>query len=323
MVPPAPDDWVPDVRKLRRFAIAGADAQGRPFPPKLPPALCRPMPRKGGAEAFREAQIKVDLPGDAGPSIMCITYTIEESRFTHLRAIRETWASSCDGWLAFSTISDPRVPAISIPHAGNEEYRNMWQKVRAIWRFVARHYLDEFSFFMIGGDDLFLMPQNLRGYLSLIDADPSRHLFLGRRLRPPVGVLFNSGGSGYVLSQRTLRTLDEHLDDPRCNPARRTSEEDVQVAMCLRKVADLHPLDTRDELGRERFHPLTPEHTYQPPRRKPNATSWWVRYNSEWGLKSGKDCCAPDSVSFHYVRPPAYMRHLYALLYTCDGRAKE
>ena len=42
------------------------------------------------------------------------------------------------GFVAFSTASEPSLNAISIPHDGKEEYMNMWQKVRSIWRFVHR-----------------------------------------------------------------------------------------------------------------------------------------------------------------------------------------
>lgn len=34
-------------------------------------------------------------------------------------------------------------------------------------------------------------------------------------------------------------------------------------------------------------------------------------------------CCAPDSVSFHYIKKPAMVRHLYALLHDCAGADEE
>ena len=46
---------------------------------------------------------------------------------------------------------------------------------------------------------------------------------------------------------------------------------------------------------------------------------WYEDYNRQWGLRLGADCCAPDSVSFHYVKKPAMMRHIHALLYDCEG----
>ena len=54
-----------------------------------------------------------------------MVYTMEQKHHTNIRAIRETWGPGCDGFLAFSTRDDPRIPAISIPHQGKEEYGNM------------------------------------------------------------------------------------------------------------------------------------------------------------------------------------------------------
>jgi glycoprotein-N-acetylgalactosamine 3-beta-galactosyltransferase len=73
----------------------------------------------------------------------------------------------------------------------------MWQKVRSIWRYVHAYYADVFDFFIIGGHDLYVLPQNLRDHLATYSRNSSatvrshdngRHrradyppLFLGRR----------------------------------------------------------------------------------------------------------------------------------------------
>lgn len=49
-----------------------------------------------------------------------------------------------------------------IKHEGPEEYANMWQKSRAIWKYVNFHYNDDFDWFVLGGDDLFVIVENLR-----------------------------------------------------------------------------------------------------------------------------------------------------------------
>jgi len=247
---------------------------------------------------------------------------MEDSHPTNIRAIRETWGPGCDGFLAFSTASDPRLPAISIPHEGKEEYDNMWQKVRSIWRFVGKHYLNEFDFFYLGGDDMYVLSQNMRAYLS--NFDPSEDHFIGRRFKAGWGGndnYFNSGGAGYVMSRTTLKKLYETgLDHPKCHIHEHTSMEDVQVAGCLRRVFGIYLTDTRDDQGRERFHPFSPATHYnlEPPEAG-EKKGWYEIYNEEWGLKYGVECCAPDSVSFHYIKKPAMMRHLHQLLYGCDS----
>lgn len=251
------------------------------------------------------------------PRILCMLYTVESAHATTIRAIRETWASHCDGFLAFSTANDPRIPAISLEHEGKEEYGNMWQKVRSIWKFVGTHYLEQFDWFFQGGDDLFVLPQNLRNYLGTLDA--KKEYFVGRRFKGYGDHnYFNSGGSGYALSRETLRKyVTEGWSDPACSPNRTTAMEDVMIAQCLRKLFQIGLTDTRDDEGRERFHPFAPgtHFTWQPP--KGDQHHWFADYNKEWPPKLGKDCCAPDSVSFHYIRKPAMVRHMYALLYTC------
>jgi glycoprotein-N-acetylgalactosamine 3-beta-galactosyltransferase len=341
--PPPPLDWVPDVTMLRRMLLDGHDANGNKWPPLLDKELCEPMGVFGGrnddnqhllaavpihAMPFSKAAATTDSKNSnpqqqvqvEGPKIMCLVYTMETAHANSIRAIRETWASGCDGFLAFSTRSDPRIPAISLPHDGPEDYNNMWQKVRSIWRFVGTHYAGDFDFFLMGGDDLFVLPQNLRNYLRSFSPDDDH--FLGRRFKGGgKDNYFNSGGAGYTLSRSALKKfVSIGLDHPQCHPNGRTSMEDVMIAECLARVLQIHFEDTRDAQGRERFHPFSPgsHFSWKPPAPGKNA-DWYEQYNKEWGLKLGKDCCAPDSVSFHYMKKPAMVRHLHSLLYNCNN----
>ena len=284
--PVVPADWIPPVTLLARMRRAGRDAAGHPWPPPLVTTdnreLCEPMGPQGGKqdsnlELLRAVPIvaassSFDDPNGkaARPKIMCLLYTMESAHATTIRAIRETWASHCDGFLAFSTASDPRIPAISIPHDGPEHYNNMWQKVRSIWHFVGTHYAADFDWFFQGGDDLFVLPQNLRNYLSNLDANEMH--FVGRRFKAQGDDnYFNSGGAGYALSRALLQRYVQpdvfnHTD---CAPTRQTSMEDVMIAQCFRRVLGVGLTDTRDAAGRERFHPFAPgTHLYWKPPPK-------------------------------------------------------
>lgn len=168
--------WIPDVTMVRTMAIYGKDKDGNPFPPPLSNELCENIGVKGAKsgdtnkECLREAAIHrtgpltsetvsitpsnhyeatpsvqkgtIDVPA---PKIMCSVYTMADAHANRIRAMRDTWAGGCDGFLAFSTESDPRLPVISLEHDGPESYDNMWQKVRSIWRFVGTNYLEEFD----------------------------------------------------------------------------------------------------------------------------------------------------------------------------------
>jgi len=346
--------WVPDVTMVRTMLLHGMDIDGNVFPPPLDEELCQDIGVTGGKsgdsnkECVREANIRATGPlnattvtispsnhygesivdGEAivvpAPRIMCLVYTMADAHGNRIRAMRDTWAGGCDGFLAFSTQSDPRLPTISLEHEGPESYDNMWQKVRSIWRFVGTHYLEDFDWFFIGGDDLFVMPHNLKTYLASLvykdGTDPvTKEYFVGRRFNAGGNDYFNSGGAGYTLSRATLRRFLENMDDAtHCAAHRQTSMEDVMIANCLRHLG-IHFTDTRDAKGRERFHPFAPgTHLHWKPPGPGQPRDWYEEYNREWGILQGKDCCAPDSVSFHYVKKASMVRHMHALLNFCD-----
>jgi glycoprotein-N-acetylgalactosamine 3-beta-galactosyltransferase len=265
---------------------------------------------------------------------------MEKSHATRIRAMRETWAAYCDGFLVFSTANDPRIPAISIPHDGPEDYHNMWQKVRSILKFVATHYLDDFDFFYQGGDDMFVIPQNLKRYLQQILDDDNKtaedDYFVGRRFHGPdqsTYGFFNTGGAGYALSRGTLRKyVQEGWSNTNCSPEAHYSGEDILLSQCLLNVFGIELTDTRDSQLRERFHHFPPDVLYQ--WRPPADTSrvykwhplgegnneWYFAYNRDWPPLIGEMCCSPETVSFHYIKQPAMVRHLYALINSCDRK---
>ncbi|CAN0045847.1 unnamed protein product [Ectocarpus sp. 4 AP-2014] len=271
---------------------------------------------------------QVDVWGGAAktaPRIFCGVYTYHANHDTKIKAIKETWASRCDGFVAFSDQVDLAVPSFKIKHEGPEEWDNMWQKSRAIWKYIDRHYSNDFDWFVLGGDDIFLIVENLRKYLLSDDIKKaaggfkdggSVPMYLGRRFRPKGNNdrIFNSGGAAYLLNQKSVRLLASHLDDPSCNPHQKCSWEDVNVAACLRQHGVVAH-DTRDGLGRERFHPFTPgQHLmYRVPKTNPEK-DWYVDYSID--LKIGRECCSRNSLSFHYV-DENLMRRLYHLVYSC------
>ncbi|CAM9609127.1 unnamed protein product [Ectocarpus fasciculatus] len=163
------------------------------------------------------------------PRIFCGIFTHTKNHFTKVKAIKQTWASNCDGFVAFSDAADPDLHTLQIEHEGPEEHENMWQKSRAIWKYINFHYKDDFDWFLLGGDDLFVIVENLRKYLlsdeimhaagGRINGGPNP-MYLGRRLRPfnDDELIFNSGGAGYVLNQASVGLLASYLDEDACQP---------------------------------------------------------------------------------------------------------
>ena len=216
----------------------------------------------------REAESKNGKPR---AKIFCMVYTIEKNH-DKIPAIRETWGQKCDGFIVASDKTDKKLGTVNIPHEGPEEYHNIWQKVRSMWSYVYDNYYEDYDWFHIGGDDLYVIVENMRLYLEseevqlaanggdyLPNGDEKEQtpLFLGRRFAEQGNYqrIFNSGGSGYTLNKAALKSLVVTAF-PICMPHLKTFAEDVMVAQCLRNKIKVFPFDTKDDEGGERYMPF-------------------------------------------------------------------
>jgi len=230
--------------------------------------------------------------------------------------------------MAASTKTNPILSTVNIPHEGPEVYHNIWQKTRSNWAYIYDNYYNDYDWFHFGGDDMYVIVENLRYYLEsdeiqfAIKGGSRKHgipegseipLFLGRRfaLKGNMNHLFNSGGSGYTLNKAALKLLVA-VAFPECSVDRKTSAEDVMVAECFREYG-VYPYETKDEFGGERYMPFSPgtHYEYKPPG--PNERGWYNQY-SIGKIKEGLDHCSKDSIAFHYIGPEL-MRRMHAILY--------
>lgn len=259
------------------------------------------------------------------PRILCFSYTMASAHDNAVKNVRMTWAQKCDGYLAMSTLTDPEIPAIDIKHQGPESYDNMWQKLRSIWLYIHKHHLHEYDYFVSGGDDIFLIIENLRRYLlsdEILTAtnQGTKPIFLGRAFRPPGDdIVFNSGGAGFVLNTAALEILGKGLQGTDCRPNQVGFWEDVNVAYCLHT----HGVDayntTQDSHGRERFLPFNPGHHLK--YRVPPNPDWYAKYTFD--LKEGYDCCSEEAISYHYVKGEMMLRYHAILSGMCPNLTGE
>lgn len=185
------------------------------------------------------------------PRIFCGIYTHAKNHPTSLNAVRSTWARRCTAFLAFSTEGDEDIPAINLPYRGDNRYSSIWQRVRSIWKYIYTHYIDEFDWFLLGGDDMYYIIENLEDYLASDEIMSLKRkgagVYLGRPFHMNFTVLhngkeeersirYNAGGAGYVLDQIAVRKLATHLDEVYCMPDTQSSEEDVLVGACLQNA---------------------------------------------------------------------------------------
>ena len=227
--------------------------------------------------------------------------------------------------------TDPALNTVNIPHEGPEEYGNIWQKVRSIWSYIYDNYYEDYDWFHIGGDDLYIIVENLKYYLQSDEIyaaatigreeqgaskNTERALFLGRRFAEQGNLnrIFNSGGSGYTINKAALKLLVAETY-PNCFPHMKTFAEDVMNAQCFRNKG-VFPYETKDEKGGERYMPFTPEHhlNYRIPADKEK--DWYAKYSLN--IKEGLDHCSADAVAFHYI-PTDLMAQMHSVLYGyCD-----
>eukprot|EP00599_Poterioochromonas_sp_BG-1_P005694 CAMPEP_0173144846 /NCGR_PEP_ID=MMETSP1105-20130129/7457_1 /TAXON_ID=2985 /ORGANISM="Ochromonas sp., Strain BG-1" /LENGTH=501 /DNA_ID=CAMNT_0014058567 /DNA_START=183 /DNA_END=1689 /DNA_ORIENTATION=- len=272
------------------------------------------------------------------PQIFCGIFTTERQHEDNVRAIKDTWSKKCTSFLAFSTTDDDSIPSINLPHLGSEKYSHMWQKTRAIWKYVASYYSEDYDWFLLGGDDMYYVMENLFVYLTspvIVDfAKKAGGLYLGRPFfNQQLGEFwYNTGGPGYILDKRALKQLVSLIDSAQCKFNELVSMEDIYVANCLRYASpSIYPIDTRDELQRHRFHYFPPGYLFDP--GLPSVTSsvlpsetveeeQQVISDSDRFAAYGHNCCSSNSISFHYINGEL-MRSFDDYLFACPWKMKE
>lgn len=189
------------------------------------------------------------------PRLLCMVYTSHLSHPSKLNAIVNTWAKECNGFFAASNFTEASVGAIDLIHSGPEEYKNMWQKVRSMLAYVHEHYLNDYDYFHICGDDTYVVVDNLRLHLLSLNHSTSGPIFLGTPMRHK-GSYFAAGGSGYTLNQAAVKLLAEHALDMFLTE-NVDSREDVFVSSLLEKVG-VKLTHANDENGLLKYMHLNP-----------------------------------------------------------------
>lgn len=232
--------------------------------------------------------------------VLCWVMTQPKTLRTKAQAVKDTWGKRCNKLVFMSSKANKDFPVVGLNVP--EGRKNLWLKTRAAWRYIYDHYFYDADWFLKADDDSFVVLENLRYFLA--QHNTSHNHYFGRHFRPYGG--YNSGGAGYVFSKQTLVTFNQALRDPSVCKLK-SHAEDAEVGVCLRMMG-VPPGDTRDELGRETFHPFSPDsHLF--PNGIPT-TNWLHKYNKH-PVVSGPNCCSDHSIAFHYITP----NRMYVLEY--------
>lgn len=188
--------------------------------------------------------------------------------------------------------------------------------------------MDKYDFFHIGGDDHFVIPENLRWTVSSGSIkgpwDHTKPLYLGGSLAVGNKRRYCGGGSGYTLNRIALKTLINQLwNEPNCFPHWQGPDEDITLSKCFR-ILKMQCMDTNDEMEETRYHPW--DAAYHANWNHKQLANWYPKLLSKFQGIASKDNMgqiSKNSVSFHLKQlrpdpslpPDSGMRFYYALLY--------
>ena len=86
--------------------------------------------------------------------------------------------------------------------------------------------------------------------------------------------------------------------------------EDIMIANCLKEIG-ITITDTRNIDKQNRFHHATPHARFT--RSQNDIQGYTIGLDSKW--LAGDDCCANDTISFHFIKNSLSMRMLHDYLY--------
>ncbi|KAH9583841.1 Core 1 synthase, glycoprotein-N-acetylgalactosamine 3-beta-galactosyltransferase, 1 [Schistosoma haematobium] len=99
-----------------------------------------------------------------------------KSKAVHVKA---TWAGRCNNYLFISSETDSHLPSIAVINA---EGRNLlWNKTAGAIKYMAKHYANDYDYFMKADDDSYVIVENLRKILH--KENPDKPFIMGRRFK--------------------------------------------------------------------------------------------------------------------------------------------
>jgi hypothetical protein len=265
-------------------------------------------------------------PHNNNPRLLCAIYTYA-GKHEQVTAVQETWGYKCDGFLAASTLTvEDRAQfgygAVNLTHYGPEHYGNMWQKTRSILAYLHDHYRHDYDYFWVGGDDTFMVVENMKRYLAIVedrygDAARNEPLYLGHHVRAP-SFRFAGGGPGYILNRRALEIFFEQASQ--CQEYTEVSAEDRYLGMCYKTIGVLVQ-DTADARGQQRFIGYEPNIM----GKTDGMAKFFRRLFQLWiddhpRTSMGQGLISEQAFGLHWFKTPELLHHVHAILYrTCPA----
>jgi hypothetical protein len=262
-------------------------------------------------------------------TLLCITYTYEK-KHPQAAVIHNSWGKRCTRHIIVtnkpSVDGVDQTDVLSLEPRGGEHNDNLWMKTVAILEALAsRSDLSDYDYYFMGGDDVMMMPSNLRRLISepgnTLMHRAGTPLFFGTRFvfAPGDQVHINLddwrsidtlgtwdtqteflSGAGYVFNRHALHVVVQGTQNRLCNPDLRSHAEDVYIAGCFQNFGVL-PRDTRDAQGEDRVQVMTPYHMAV--QSQNTAYTWWFRDYKPVPTPLGSEIASKHSFVWHYMGP--------------------
>ncbi|KAL7499818.1 hypothetical protein ACHAWT_010244 [Skeletonema menzelii] len=289
------------------------------------------------------------LPNDSealNTRVLCFIPIISTDHNARALDVMQTWGKRCDKLVFASNATDSDIGAVKVD-IPTEDWAHLWQKQRETMRHIWQVYGEEYDWFLKADLDTYVIVENLKAYLASeeIQSKKDQPLILGRRVSRREEKWYQGfdhnktlvdeflktshnkfhytmGGAGYVMNQKYMEKFYDSMDEHFCLSSEQemTFPEDVGINFCMGNIG-VYPYNTRDELGRERFHLRTPEALFNVDGTDESAWLYKV-HRDVGGIKGGADCCSPASITFHHVKGQGALYDFERMIY-CNQRKSE
>jgi glycoprotein-N-acetylgalactosamine 3-beta-galactosyltransferase len=191
----------------------------------------------------------------SGPRVLCAVLTHYGNLAAKAAAVNATWGKRCDKTIyVIGNNAEKKTQlesTLNVVHLNiKEQYHNLTYKMLETFKYIDEHMLDEFDWFLKADDDTYVVVENLKYFLA--NRCPNEKFTYGYNFDIS-GVAYHSGGGGYLLNRETIENLARELKLNASFCAMPEGYEDMEISRCLRKL-NVTPGESRDRLGRERFH---------------------------------------------------------------------
>ncbi|KAF4519281.1 hypothetical protein B566_EDAN002171 [Ephemera danica] len=235
-------------------------------------------------------------------NVLCAIFVKKESK---AKAILQTWGKHCNKIVFFGQFNfkELDIPVTVIKPKSSWHY--LCDAIRHLWL----EHSANMQWVIFASDVLFVVPENLR--LLVASLDHTQPYYLGHALTQ-WGENYNAAQAGYVLSSGALSDLAVKFNSSAAceTSGKYWKNEDVYLGKYLGEKG-VEPMDTRDHLGRGRFHAFNFNQLLFSRKLSPLG-SYWRR--SIYHVTEGRECCSDSIITFHGIEEDK-MHQFYYLLY--------